>query len=391
MTPGLLVPIALTALAALIVPLAIHIARRTEDRPTDFAALRWLRQKPRPKSRLRFDERLLLAVRLLLLALAALWLARPVLFGVADTDAYVAVAPGVDLSRAGEVAGRAVADTPRAHWLASGFPALDQPAPTVPAPLASLIRQLDADLPADTPLVVVVPQVLEGADAERPGLSRRVDWRIVPGVAPAAKAAPQVLPAVSIRYDAAHAGGLKYLRAAIAAWQPVGREADLDLAGLDAPLPPAGRTLVWLSAGTPPPELIAWIKDGGTALLASDGLVPAGGDPVVVWADGLGLPLVEAAPLGAGRLLRLTRPLTPAQMPQLLEADFPTRLKAVLAPAAAATTPRRVAAADYSPGLGARHVAPAPLDLRPWLAVLIGLVLLGERWLATRRRRGIAP
>lgn len=389
MTPGLLVPIALTALAALIVPLAIHIARRTEDRPTDFAALRWLRQKPRPKSRLRFDERLLLAVRLLLLALVALWLARPVMFGVADTDAYVAVAPGVDLSRAGEVAGRAVADTPRAHWLAPGFPALDQSARTAPVAVASLIRQLDADLPADTPLVIVVPQVLEGADAERPRLSRRVDWRIVPGVAPAAKAAPQVVPAVSIRYDAAHAGGLKYLRAAINAWQPVGREADLDLAGLDAPLPPAARALIWLSAGTPPPELIAWIKDGGTALLASDGLVPAGGDRVVVWVDGLGLPLVEATPLGAGRLLRLTRPLTPAQMPQLLEADFPTRLKAVLAPAA--TAPRRVAAADYSPGLGARHVAPAPLDLRPWLAVLIGLVLLGERWLATRRRRGIAP
>lgn len=399
MTPGLLVPIALTALAALIVPLAIHIARRTEDRPTDFAALRWLRQKPRPKSRLRFDERMLLAVRLLLLALVALWFAHPVLFGVADTSPYVAVAPGADLSEAGEVAGRPVADHPQTHWLAPGFPALTRRAPpplapSAAAPLASLIRQLDADLPADTPLVIVVPQVLEGADAERPRLSRRIDWRIVPGAAPAAKAAPQVLPAVSIRYDAAHAGGLKYLRAAIAAWQPVGREppldvAGLELAGLDAPLPPADRTLVWLSAATPPPALIAWIKAGGTAVLASDSLAPAGGEWVVVWADGLGLPLVEATALGAGRLLRLTRPLTPARMPELLEADFPTRLKTMLAPSTSA--PRRVVAADYSPGLGARHVAPAPLDLRPWLAVLIGLVLLGERWLATRRRRGIAP
>lgn len=388
MTPGLLVPIALAALAALIVPLAIHIARRTEDRPTDFAALRWLRQKPRPKSRLRFDERLLLAIRLLLLALVALWLARPVLFGVADTAPYVAVAPGADLSKAGEAAGRAVADNPRAHWLAPGFPALTSPAPTATVPLASLIRQLDADLPADTPLVIVVPQVLEGADAERPRLSRRIDWRIVPGAAPAAKAAPQALPGVSIRHDAAHAGGLKYLRAAVAAWQPVGLEADLDLAGLDAALPPADRTLVWLGAGTLPPELIAWIKDGGTAMVASDAVVPADSDRVGVWADDLGLPLVEATSLGAGRLLRFTRPLSPAQMPELLEADFPTRLKTVLASAVSA--PRRVAAADYSPGLGARHVAPAPLELGPWLAVLIGLVLLGERWLATRRR-GIAP
>ncbi len=389
MTPGLLVPIALTALAALIVPLAIHIARRTEDRPTDFAALRWLRQKPRPKSRLRFDERLLLAIRLLLLTLVALWLARPVLFGVADTAPYVAVAPGADLARAAQVEGRAVADSPRAHWLAPGFPALDQPAPTAPVAVASLIRQLDADLPADTPLVIVVPQVLEGADAERPRLSRRIDWRIVPGAAPAAKAAPQALPGVSIRHDAAHAGGLKYLRAAVAAWQPVGQEADLDLAGLDAALPPANRTLIWLGAGTLPAVLIDWIKDGGTAMVASDAVVPADSDRVGVWADALGLPLVEATSLGAGRLLRFTRSLTPAQMPELLEADFPTRLKTVLVPAASA--PRRVAAVDYSPGLGAHHVAPAPLDLRPWLAVLIGLVLLGERWLATLRRRGIAP
>src|SRR5690606_32397718 len=98
--------------------LVIHIARRTEEKPTDFAALRWLRQKPRPKSRLRFDERLLLAIRLLLLALVALWLAQPAVFGAADSRPYVAVVPGVDLARAGEIEGQAVADYRRAHWLA---------------------------------------------------------------------------------------------------------------------------------------------------------------------------------------------------------------------------------------------------------------------------------
>ncbi len=51
MAMGLLFPAALAALVALIVPLVIHIARRSEQQPTNFAALRWLRQKPRPRSR----------------------------------------------------------------------------------------------------------------------------------------------------------------------------------------------------------------------------------------------------------------------------------------------------------------------------------------------------
>ena len=187
MTPGLLLPAALAALAAIVAPLVIHIARRSEERPIEFAALRWLRQKPRPKSRLRFDETLLLASRVLLLVLLAFWLAAPVLFGAASKAAWVAVAPGADISRAGQVGDEAVADYSRTHWLSPGFPALTEPTPAGAAPLASLLRQLDADLPADAPLVVVLPPVIDGADAERPRLSRRVDWRIVPGAAPAVR------------------------------------------------------------------------------------------------------------------------------------------------------------------------------------------------------------
>ena len=388
MTPGLLFPLGLAALAALILPLVIHIARRTEDRPTDFAALRWLRQKPRPKSRLRFDERLLLVIRLLLLALVALWLAHPVLFGAADKGPYVAVAPGVDLARAGQIEGRAVADHPRTHWLAPGFPAFDQPAPTAPVAVASLIRQLDADLPAATPLILILPAVMAGADAERPRLSRRVEWRVVPGAAPTPAPAPDAVPPLSIRHDAAHAGGLRYLRAAALSWQPEGRAADLDIAGLDADLPARDRILVWFGAGTVAAAVLQWVEGGGAALIASDALMPTG-ERIAIWRDDRGQPLIEVMPRGSGRLLRFTRPLTPAETPQLLEPDFPTRLKAAVSPAGIA--PSRVAAADYAPGLGARHVEPAPMDLRPWLALLIGLILLAERWLATRPSRGISP
>ena len=68
MIPALLAPAALGALLAVLVPLAIHIARRTETQVIDFAALRWLNPNPRPVRRLRLDERLLLAARIVLVA-----------------------------------------------------------------------------------------------------------------------------------------------------------------------------------------------------------------------------------------------------------------------------------------------------------------------------------
>ena len=50
MNLALLLPAGLAALAALLLPLLLHLARRHEQTPTDFAALRWLRQKPKPRT-----------------------------------------------------------------------------------------------------------------------------------------------------------------------------------------------------------------------------------------------------------------------------------------------------------------------------------------------------
>lgn len=382
MTPALLLPGALAALLALIIPLVIHIARRSEQVPTDFAALRWLRQKPRPRSRLRFDEWVLLLLRLMLLALVALWLAHPVLFGAGDRTPVVGVVPGVDPARApiGDV---------RTVWLAPGFPAIDQPSPTGALPVASLIRHLDAEMPAGVPLTIVTPQVIEGADADRLRLSRKVNWRIVPGAMPAPRRQPVAVPLLSIRHDDQHRAGIRYLRAAALAWQPAGRAATIDIGSLDAPLPDQRHALIWLGGGTMPDSLTQWIARGGTALVASDMLVPADQPRASLWRDPLGVPLVEAMPVGRGRLLRFTRPLTPAMMPVLLEAEFPAQLRAVLAPAPPA--PARVAAADYAPLTGALAYDQPPQGMRPWLAMLIAALLIAERWLATRRNRGTSP
>ncbi len=383
MTPALLLPVGLAALTALIIPLVIHIARRSEQLPTDFAALRWLRQKPRPRSRLRFDEWPLLILRLILLALVALWFARPVLFGAGDKTAYVAVVPGADATQAQTIVGEG-----RGHWLASGFPDLRSPRPAASAPVASLIRQLDAQLPPGAPLTVVVPQVLQGADAERPRLSRPVTWRVVSGAMPARTPAPATVPPLSIRTDADHADAVRYLRAAASSWQPAGHRPDGEEGPLDAALPNRDRRLIRLGAGTLPPGVIQWVEAGGTALVSADAAVPAG-PRAVVWRDALDRPLIEAQALGAGRLLRFTRPLTPSETPELLQADFPAHLKAALT--GPAVQPARVAATDYAPLTGGRAFDPAPLDLKPWFALLIGLLLLGERWLATRRSRGAIP
>ena len=92
---GLLAPAALAALVALLLPLLLHLARRDATRPTPFAALRWLRERPRPRRRLRFDDWSLLLVRLLLLGLLALWLAWPVQHDASPPSHWTVVSPGV--------------------------------------------------------------------------------------------------------------------------------------------------------------------------------------------------------------------------------------------------------------------------------------------------------
>ena len=56
MSLGFLLPAGLLALASLLLPLLIHLARRPQHRVIDFAAMRWLVQGERPRRRLRFED-----------------------------------------------------------------------------------------------------------------------------------------------------------------------------------------------------------------------------------------------------------------------------------------------------------------------------------------------
>jgi len=376
---SLLLPAALAALASLLLPLLLHLARRDSVRPLDFAALRWLRARPRPRRRLRFDEWPLLLLRLLLLALLALWLARPVLHGAPDLRPMVVVMPGVPASA---LPAQKLPENAHRHWLAQGLPALDAPPPATPQPIASLLRELDADLPAGVPLVVLATARFDGADGRVPQLSREMDWRVIDSVPAASKPADEPPPpTLYLHADAGHAAALRPLRAAAHAWQ--GKVFDL---GAGAAPPDTTAIAGWLSSTSMPGALRDWVARGGRVLLAHDAPLPPDIALTPAMRDASGAPLLESGSLGRGRLLRFRQPLRPADMPLLLEAEFPQRLREALAPAM--QPPARAVARAFAPTTGARAQPTAPRDLQPWLAVLIALLFAIERWLATARRRG---
>src|SRR5579862_7319206 len=73
-------PVFLGALALVGIPLLIHLIRRRKLRTIRWAAMEFLLQSQRKqKRRLRIEELILLALRMLIVALAVLAFARPVL------------------------------------------------------------------------------------------------------------------------------------------------------------------------------------------------------------------------------------------------------------------------------------------------------------------------
>jgi hypothetical protein len=124
---------------------------------------------------------------------------------------------------------------------------------------------------------------------------------------------------------------------------------------------------------------------GGTVLLASTAELAMPAASAILWADEAGGALVEGGPLGAGRVLRFTRPLVPAAMPDLLDARFAATLRDLVTPLA--PPPARVSAAAFAPTAGAQPFPLPPRELSSWLTVLIAVMFLAERWFATRRRR----
>ncbi|MFU8820373.1 MAG: BatA domain-containing protein [Gammaproteobacteria bacterium] len=388
MTFALLFPGALAALAALGIPLLLHLARRAEQRPLDFAALRWIRSRHRPARRVVLEERRLLMLRLLLLGLVALFLAEPVVRPTPESRPWVVVVPGADPAEV-----QPLPEEAEWRWLAPGFPALGASV-SAQQPVSSLLRELDALLPSSTPLVVIAPSVLHGLDGERVSLGRDVDWRTVPVTASVPAGTRMPAPRLALRHADERGAVAGYLRAVVAAWRLRDRDAVAPdvAAALRVPGPEID-TLFWLQPGNVPEAVREWTEAGRTLVVEPPAVLTDGPEEtaVALWRAADGSVLATARPLGAGRLIRLQQPLRPDTLPQLLEPDFPAVLRALLQPGPApVSAPAEAQRPLRSPVDSDGRSSLAARSLQPWLALLIALLLLRERWLATATRRWTA-
>lgn len=380
MSLALLFPFALAALAGLFVPLLIHLIRHPEQKIIDFAALRWLRESLRPRRRPRFDDLWLLLTRLVLLCLLALLLAGPILNGEWRGARHViAVSTDADLAAA-----RAKMSDKNAEWvwLAADFPSVDSTITRTEQPQASLLRELDASLSESDRLTVIVTDEFAGLDGQRIALGRRVDWLEVPAAPKLAETVHEPEPAVvAIRSDAAdRSSGLRYLQAATSVWKTAdGNAWQVDDQPASSPLPGKLDGLIWMSAALPD-AVLSWIRKGGRALVVDDPHT----NGFAVWRNEFGDIVASDEAVGAGHVIHLRGPLTPATLPDLLDADFPERLQALLLPVP--KPPDRAYSGEVKPVPVDRIAAERKTSLSSLLCLLIALVFLIERALATRRR-----
>lgn len=349
---ALLAPLGLAALAALALPLLIHLLRKPEDRVVLFAAWRYLAEPARPRERLQLRHWLLLALRLLLISVLALLLSQAIWRHDEEAGKALTVLwPGVE-----SAAALATPDHPVRQ--------LNTDAP------ASQLRQIDAELPAGAALSVIVPQVVGGLDAERLRLSREVQWKVVPGAAPVDTDASALT--VSIRSDGRDAGESATVQALLQAWQSQGRVIDIDNAPQDMPLKTDTGLLFWLG-GKPGADVDRWIERGGRALISGQAGAAVADEAWSVQTQ------------GRGRSLRLVGAFDASRIAALREPQVPSQLAALLLPEPLLD---RATAASVAPLTGAASGAPPGDSLDSLFTIIAALLFAAERlWAARLHRR----
>lgn len=384
---SLLLPSALVALLALAIPVLIHLSRRSEHKLTEFAAMRWLKAHLRPQRKWLLQERLLLATRLLLLIVIALFLAQPILKTNGTTEHWVVVVPGANTA---DIVKPPSGKNVQWHWLSAGFPTFDKPITSTPIPFSSLLRELDSQLPASTKLTVVMPDKLAGLDGQRIVLSRPVGWLITSGTM---KQVTYTLAnksiQLAIRYDAKHTENLKYFRALQSIWRSENKQKNqkdqaIDLTELSNTPPDKGKVLVWLASGELPKTITQWVQDGGILLATNEVKIRGFDDAVPVWQDAEHGVILRAKNQGQGRLLQWQSPLTPSEMPVLLDAEFPDKLLSVIGPDP--MPPAIDFAKQQMPEQAVMKWSTKPDSISSWFIGLILLLFALERLLATRKQ-----
>jgi hypothetical protein len=445
----LLSPAGLWALAALPLPLAIHLWRRP-PRVVRLGSLRFLERLTRRRpTDWRWHERVLLAARLLLLTLLALMLARPHWRPPSLDGAQHWILLDSTAAPAGESLARLRALQANGYEiraLASGFPKWTNAANTTraTADLWSLLREADAGLPAGSSLAVFTPGRLSALREDRPALAHcRVEWVItpdresaVPTPVPQSRAAPLT---VLIFSEAARAEDARYVSAAVRAVAQVsGREIALTQTSTAEPGVASVHAgwVFWL-ANRPPPEALAaraanlvtdaefgtggvettpgWIlpQDGVSVAEAWPNSVrlwrrtSAPSDPhaAVLWTDGFGRPLLTRSGTGDHRRWRFFSRFQPDWTDLPRTTALPAWLRTLLLPetnaplfadpirdlrrADPAQLPTTVAAATATAvTLPLRRETPG---LQGWCWLLAAIIFGLERLLSHRRRAVVRP
>lgn len=382
---SLLWPAGLLGLIGLLIPLLVHLQRQIQRTPVQFAALRWLSAAARPRQRLRLQQWPLLLARMALVIVATLLLAQPLWFGADQTRLWVLVHPQLE---------RPIIDAAEAdvqyRWLAPGFAPTEQPAPAGPWPVASLIREFDAELPLNVDMEVRLPEAVGGLDGERMKLRRPLTVSVADAELPKAVSAPENADIWSVRSDSSEQPALRYINAATAALSADGDASPdaevavikVDQGGTASPIQPAARALIWLSDATPTdqPTVDQWIRGGGVALWLSSAAVPAAERSFPYWRSVDGVRAVRAQRHGAGWLLQPNGVLRAADFPELLEPDFPRLLHSWLDPAP--KRPARALASVLQPRILDAEPIVRGQTLDPALLSLLLALLLAERTLA---------
>lgn len=247
---GVAWPAALLGLIALALPLLIHLLARGEFQRIAVATTQFVRERPRLRwRRLQISHPLLLALRMALLALCVLLIAQPfrtLPAGDDDTGERTFVSTRLSATQVQTLLDQQAATS---HWLAPGFPSLDQPRPVwQPGRLWSLLDAADQWAPGGVAFNVIAPMPITSPGSLRPTLARNLRW-IDGGTAATAGDLAETLN-VDIVYDPPLKPTADAVANAIAAWQDAGLAATARVVPATAAV--RAPYAVWLSASPLP-------------------------------------------------------------------------------------------------------------------------------------------
>jgi hypothetical protein len=447
-----LYPLGLTALLALTVPLVIHLLSRKPGKTVKVGSIRLLESsESRRLKSLRLTDVPLLLLRAFLLIALALLLAQPVWIEKKNgaqlkPTGWILIAPEL-LGRAPDREVEHLVDSLLAlgnefHLLAANFPSLKMAAggslgdlennSNEPLRLWSLLREIDAALPVNTPLWVFASDRLAFIRGERPVLKRNVELHLVEsGGNPAGDRSDFSVRAdsitITILYDHQRQEEARYVQSGLETVAEFGR---MPVAILAQPLAERSEPIRYgdwifrLSARPIPQDLLRQVEQGACLLsdaaeqeyervesvMLMDGQSP-GAPPrlerrvaakkigAALWTDGFGEPLLECASIGKGRHYLFHSRFNPAWNELVLDAKFPEWLFSLLTQRDGAgangnsmnyfSDLRHISSKQAQPKSQAVKTAPTALpastSLHFPLLMFVAVLFACERWWSERK------